>query len=123
MTRLPIQIAGGADDRLVFRDAIAARSSSVARLMSLAALEPDGPRLQLVAVEVPPAGYPALPVEDFMVSLYSAMTVQRVRLVADEQLYDVHQLIDDAVEDLAQHTAEDARIAAISRGLSAIGNI
>ncbi len=121
--RLFAATAAGADDRLLFRDAVAARSPSVARLMSLAALEPDGPRLQLVAVEMPPAEYPALPIEDFMVSLYSAMTVQRVRLVAGGQLYDVHQLIDDAVEELALVTAGDAPMAAISGGRASIGNI
>lgn len=73
--------ASGEDDVLVFRAALAARSQALALVMDLAALRPDGPALAIEAVEVPIARYGELGVEDFMVSLYNANTIRRVRIV------------------------------------------
>ena len=66
-------------------------------------MRPDGPRLVTEAVEVPLAEYGALPVEDFMVSLYNARTVQRVRIAhPDGGRREIHQVLAAAIEDLRQ---------------------
>ena len=67
-----------AEDVLAYRAALADRSPALAAIFSLCALKPEGPVLQVVAIEVPIADYPQLPVEDYMVSLYNKNTVQRV---------------------------------------------
>jgi hypothetical protein len=67
-----------AEDVLGYRDTLKDRSPALAAIFSLCALRPDGPVLKVVAVEVPIADYPQLPVEDYMVSLYNQNTVPRV---------------------------------------------
>ena len=71
----------GAGDILVFRAALRAASADLGLLMDLAECGPDGPRLQVIAVPVPPDGFDTLPVADLMVSLYNAGTVPRLMLV------------------------------------------
>ncbi len=70
----------GADDILEFRAAASAKSVALGRIMALCAQQ-AGVRLVTEAVTIPIAEYGALPVEDFMVSLYNDHTVQRLRLV------------------------------------------
>jgi hypothetical protein len=67
-----------AEDVLAYRAALADRSPALAAIFNLCALKPEGPVLQVVAIEVQIADYPQLPVEDYMVSLYNKNTVQRV---------------------------------------------
>jgi hypothetical protein len=70
----------GAEDVLKFRAALAGACAPMARVMALAEAGPGGPRLEVRAVAVPPEQYPALSVQDFMVSLYNGLTVMRVVL-------------------------------------------
>ena len=67
-----------AEDLLHYRDTLGDRSPALAAIFSLCAFRPGGPVLKVVAIEVPIADYPQLPVEDYMVSLYNKNTVQRV---------------------------------------------
>jgi len=92
--------ASGEDDVLVFRARLAANSDALALLFALCALRPDGPRLVTEAVEVPIADYSALPVEDFMVSLYNNHTMMRVRIAVGEARHDVHEVLARALRDL-----------------------
>ena len=92
---------GQGDDILVFRADLAGRSEALALVFAIA-----GRELELVTetVEVPLGDYGNLTVEDFMVSLYNAHTVQRVRVVlADGTRADVHEVLERALKDLASH--------------------
>lgn len=73
-----------AEDVLAYRAALADRSPALAAIFSLCALKPEGPVLQVVAIDVPIADYPQLPVEDYMVSLYNKNTVQRVVIASPD---------------------------------------
>jgi hypothetical protein len=85
--------AGG--DILAFRETLGGRSAALRLIFDLVA---GRARLVTEAVEVPIADYPALGVEDFMVSLYNDHTVQRVRVVdAERSRHDVHEVLADAV--------------------------
>ena len=93
--------AGQGDDILVFRANLAGQSEALALVFAIA-----GRELELVTetVEVPLGDYGNLTVEDFMVSLYNAHTVQRVRVVlADGTRADVHEVLERALKDLASH--------------------
>lgn len=70
----------GAEDILAFRDGLA-QAPAVRLVFELCVQRPHGPHLALEAVAVPIADYGALPVEDFMVSLYNDHSVQRVVVV------------------------------------------
>ena len=72
-----------ADDVLVFRAAIAEARPALGVIMALAAGRGDV-RLVTEAVAIPLAEYGALPVEDFMVSLYNDHSVQRLRIVGPD---------------------------------------
>jgi hypothetical protein len=90
------------DDILRFRETLASTSPALRQILALCALHPDGPRLLTGAVEVPLAEYGKLPVEDFMVSLYNAHTVQRVLLLSpDGEARDVHPILAEAIQTLA----------------------
>lgn len=98
--------AEGADDILVFRDTLAANAPDLALVLALAAMQEGGPRLVVEAVEVPLAGYTALGVEDFMVSLYNERTVQRVLIAdADGTRHDAHATLGGAVAALRERAA------------------
>ena len=87
-----------AEDVLAYRDAIADRSPALAAIFNLCALRPEGPVLKVVAVEVPIADYPQLPIEDYMVSLYNKNTVQRVVIASpDGTLTLAHGVLGEAV--------------------------
>jgi hypothetical protein len=93
--------AGGGDDPLAFRAEVAASSDALALVMALAAMEDGGPRLVVEPIEVPLANYPALSVEDFMVSLYNDHTVPRVRIaLAEGGRHDVHEMLAAALDAL-----------------------
>jgi hypothetical protein len=68
----------GAEDLPAYREALRRRAPSLGLVFDLGAQRPDGPRLEVVDVEVPIAEYHLLSVEDYMVSLYNRNTVQRV---------------------------------------------
>ena len=72
-------IDDGADDPLA-RRADAAAHPALATVMELTAMRDDGPRLVLEAVTVTAAEAATLREADYMVSLYNAATVQRVRV-------------------------------------------
>lgn len=72
--------ASGEDDVLAFRAGLAARSKALALVFGVWAMREGGPQLVTEAVTVPLDEYSKLGVEDFMVSLYNAHTVQRVRI-------------------------------------------
>jgi hypothetical protein len=87
-----------ADDILAFRAGLAAASPALRLVFELAAMRPEGPRLVTEAVAVPIADYGALPLEDFMVSLYNGHTVQRVRIaLPDGDRRDVHAVLGEAI--------------------------
>ena len=78
-------------DILAFRESLAAGSDALALVFALAARRAD---LVTEAVTVPLADYGQLSVEDFMVSLYNANTVQRIRIVTpDGRRVDVHDVL------------------------------
>ena len=91
--------ASGDEDILVYRAALAGRSAELRIVFAICAATPDGPGLVTEAVEIPIADYGALPIADFMVSLYNNHSVQRV-LVAwpDGSRRDVaHEVLGAAV--------------------------
>ena len=69
-----------ADDILVFRAELVAAVPALGQVFELCAQRIGGPRLAVEAMSVPTSNLGALPVEDFMVSLYNDHTVQRVFL-------------------------------------------
>ncbi len=71
----------GAQDVLAWRRALADRSAALALVAELGSGRQDGAVLRIDTIEVPIADYPALSVEDYMVSLYNHNTVQRVVIV------------------------------------------
>ena len=90
--------ASGETDILAFRARLARDSEPLALVLALAAMADGGPRLVVEAVPVPLDDYPSLPIEDFMVSLYNAHTVQRVLIaLPDGTRRDVHALLADAL--------------------------
>jgi hypothetical protein len=92
------------DDVLVYRAGLAAASPALSLVFALAAQRSDV-RLLTEAVEIPLAEYGNLPVEDFMVSLYNAHTVQRVRIaLSDGGRLDVHVVLAEAIEALRTRT-------------------
>lgn len=93
------------DDILEFRADLAAISPALALVFALAAQRPDT-RLVTESVEIPLADYGSLPVEDFMVSLYNAHSVQRVRLaLPDGGRRDVHEVLGEAIAALRTKVA------------------
>ena len=94
---------GQGEDILAFRESLAKHSEPLALVFAVA-----GRELELVteAVEVPLGDYPTLGVEDFMVSLYTNRTVQRVRVVlADGGRRDVHEVLAAAIQALRSLSA------------------
>lgn len=71
-----------AEDVLAFRARLRSEEPALGLIFDLCAAAPDGPRLETRAVAVPIEAYGRLSIEDFMVSLYNANTVQRVMIVA-----------------------------------------
>jgi hypothetical protein len=87
-----------AEDVLGYRDAVGDRSPALAAIFSLCRARPEGPVLKVVAVEVPIADYPQLPVEDYMVSLYNKNTVQRVVIASPDGTHTLaHGVLGEAV--------------------------
>ena len=83
------------DDILKFRAGIAASSPGLGRIMALCSGRSS---LELATVTVPISDYGALPVEDFMVSLYNDHTVQRLLLkTADGSCHDMIETLDQAI--------------------------
>jgi hypothetical protein len=92
-----------AGDRLAWLAAWRRQSPQLAVLHELCALRQSGPRLELSTVAVPIEHYPALALEDFMVSLYNGHTVQQVSVIwADSRKEQVHPLLADAVAEVAR---------------------
>ena len=89
----------GAPDVLAWRAALAERSEALALVAELASGRYDGARLRIDAVTVPISEYPALAVEDYMVSLYNQNTVQRVVIVRrDGSTVPAHEIIGAALD-------------------------
>lgn len=87
------------DDIFAFRARLAAEVPALRLVFDVAA---GRARLVTEAVEVPIADYKKLSVQDFMVSLYNAHSVQRVQIVAaDGTRRDAHEVLSEAVEALA----------------------
>ncbi len=87
-----------AEDVLVFRAGLAARSPALSLIFALAADRAKGPLLVLEAVPVPLRDYDKLSLEDFMVSLYNDHTVQRVRIaLPDGTRRDAHEVLGEAI--------------------------
>lgn len=88
--------APGVDDILEFRAGMAGGSAALGRIMALCG--DKGVQLVTEAVEIPLADYPALPIEDFMVSLYNGHSVQRLRLrTADGGHHDMMETLREAI--------------------------
>jgi hypothetical protein len=92
----------GDADVLAFRAELAVGSPALAAAFELA----NGTaRLVTEAVEVPLDDYPALPLADFMVSLYNDHTVQRVFIVTPEgQRLPVHDVLGQALATIEKET-------------------
>lgn len=94
------------DDILDYRAKIAARSLALGQIMALCSGQ-DGVRLVIEAVSVPLADYGTLGVEDFMVSLYNDLSVQRLRLVLpDGTRRDMLEVLDEAIAALSEPNIE-----------------
>ena len=87
----------GAEDVLRFRSAIAAECPALGLIAEVCALRADGPRLAVQAFALEAKDYRHLPVEDYMVSLYSGGTVQRVMVVSKDGERLAHEVIDEAM--------------------------
>jgi len=86
----------GESDVLAFRADVCARAPQLRPVLDLAAI--DGTSLVLEPVEVDIRDYPALGVEDFMVSLYNGRTVPRVLIATpDARRIDVHGALSAAL--------------------------
>lgn len=100
----------GAEDILTFREDLA-RAPAVRLVFEMCAQRSHGPHLALEAVAVPIADYGALPVEDFMVSLYNDHNVQRVVLVKpDGSRQLAHGVLADALQALQVAASKSAAI-------------
>ena len=87
-----------AEDVLAFRDRLGAEEPALRLVFDLCAFVPRGPRLETHAIAVPIEAYGELSIEDFMVSLYNANTVQRVVIVAEGGRASLaHEVLDDAI--------------------------
>ena len=85
---------GQGDDILAFRAELAGQSEALALVFAIAGRELD---LSTETVAVPLGKYDILTVEDFMVSLYNAHTVQRVQVALPEGgRADVHEVLREA---------------------------
>jgi hypothetical protein len=93
---------GGAPDLPAYRAQLRSGSPALAEVFALVAMEPDGPRLQLLPMAVPPDAVAALPVEDFMVSLYNNHHVQRLMLTTPTGAAPALDRIAAAANDLRQ---------------------
>jgi hypothetical protein len=93
----------GGDDILVYRASLAERFPALGTACSLAANKPDGPRLVVESVAVPPDDYPNLSLPDFMVSLYNDHTVQRLRIaMPDGSRLPAHETLHEAIAALRE---------------------
>lgn len=82
-------------DILEFRAGMAAASPALGRIMALCS---GRGTLALHPVAVPMADYGALPIEDFMVSLYNDHTVQRLMLeTAEGERHDFIDTVEAAI--------------------------
>ena len=91
---------GQGDDILVFRAALAAKSEALALVFAIAGRELE---LSTETVEVALGDYNSLSTADFMVSLYNAHTVQRVRVaLPDGGRVDVHEVLREALAALSE---------------------
>lgn len=95
--------ASGDRDVRVFRRELASRSAALAAVFAVAN---DSARIVTDTIEVPLADYPDLPLADFMVSLYNAHTVQRVRIaMPDGTRVPAHDVLAEAIEILEKQRA------------------
>jgi len=88
------------DDILAYRESVAAAQPALGLVMALCAGR-AGVGVAIEAVGVPLADYGALPVEDFMVSLYNDHSVQRLRLtLPDGGRLDMQDVLREALAGL-----------------------
>lgn len=87
-----------AEDVLAFREQLRVDEPALGLIFDLCALAPGGPRLVTRAIAVPIEDYCGLSIEDFMVSLYNANTVQRVVIASDGTAGRLaHAVLDEAM--------------------------
>jgi hypothetical protein len=88
--------ASGQDDVLAFRSNLELRHAELKPILDLAAMEDT--TLVLEPVEIAIGDYPALGVEDFMISLYNGRIVPRVLIVSPQGArIDVHEALASAL--------------------------
>jgi len=91
----------GAEDLLAYRAQLAERSAALATIFALCGSRGEAV-LRIDAIAVPIADYGALPVEDFMVSLYNGNSVQRVVIaMRDGATLLAHEVLTRALADWA----------------------
>ena len=101
----------GDADLFVWRETVARKFPALGEVMALTWGRPDGPRLALGAVTIPLRDYGSLGIEDFMVSLYNANTVQRVLLTRpDGTTTEVHPLLKRAIAELVEMIQACSRV-------------
>jgi hypothetical protein len=94
--------ASGDDDVLAFRAALSRRRPALQPILDVVAMAESGAKLVIKPIEVAIGDYPALGVEDFMVSLYNDRTVPRVVIAwPDGRWLDVHISLADALAALS----------------------
>jgi len=95
--------ASGDRDVRVFRRELASRSAALAAVFAVAN---DRARIVIDTIEVPITDYTTLPLADFMVSLYNAHTVQRVRIsLPDGTHLPAHDVLTEAIAILEKQRA------------------
>jgi hypothetical protein len=98
LRRAPPSRVFHAEDVLAFRERLRAEEPAFGLIFDLCGSAPGGPRLEIRAVAVPIEEYGRLSIEDYMVSLYNANTVQRVVIaVEDGPIQLAHEVLDKAV--------------------------
>ncbi|WP_173088848.1 hypothetical protein [Devosia sp. 1635] len=92
----------GAPDFPSYRAWLRSSAPALADIFALVALQPDGPRLELLPVAVPAEAVEALPVEDFMISLYNDNHIQQLMLTTAAGAIPAHDRLAAAMESLGK---------------------
>ncbi len=87
-------------DLLEFRAAVSAENGALSLVMELAAHRPRGPQLTVIERQIALEQYGALPLEDFMVSLYNNHSVQRLMVVGLPTAMEAEAVLQQAVAEL-----------------------
>ena len=92
------ELVFGTEDAPAFRRALRGASEAIGLIADLCGMRPDAPRLVAKAIALTAADYPLLAVEDYMVSVYNAGTVQRVVMVGPTGERLAHEVLADALQ-------------------------